>query len=341
MTNIVMTIGPATNSESQLIRCYENGIRILRFNFPHYTQETTKRDVDMVHMVEQKVGGNFQLLLDTEGPEIRTWYLATPIGYTAWETFKIYTDENKRDPKGLFCDYPSLVDDIEIGGIIKIDAGMLEVEVLEKGPNLENSGSGYIVVKALQSFIVWSRRHLNLPGVRIKLPGITERDKENILFAIKENFTYIALSFTRKADDVLQARTFLKDNGGEQIKIIAKIENQEGIDNVAKIIDVSDMVMVARGDLGTELPVETIPMHQMNIIKTCKIKNTPVIVATQMLESMMTNPVPTRAEVSDIFYAVREGAEYVMLSWETAVGKYAIECIKVMNKVINEAEKYT
>jgi len=333
MTNIVMTIGPATNSEAQLIRCYENGIRILRFNFPHYTQEITKRDADIAHIVEGKVNGKFQLLLDTEGPEIRTGFLETPISYAIWDIFKIYTKESERDPRGLFCDYQSLSDDVKIWGIVKIDAGMLEAEVLEKG-------SGYIVVKSLNNFVVGSRRHLNLPGVHYNLPGITERDKENVLFAIKENFAYIALSFTRKADDVIELRNFLKANGGEKIKIVAKIENQEWVDNISSIIDASDMVMVARGDLGTELPVEMIPIHQMNIVKSCKIKNTPVIVATQMLESMISNPIPTRAEVSDIFYAVREGAEFVMLSWETAVGKFPIECIQVMNKVIQQAEKY-
>ena len=142
----------------------------------------------------------------------------------------------------MFCDYPSLVDDVKIGGIIKIDAGLLEVEVMEKK-------SGYIVVKALNDFVVGSRRHLNLPGVHIKLPGLTERDKENVIFAIKEKFDYIALSFTRKAADVIELRNFLKANGGENIKIIAKIENQEGVDNINTIIDASDMIMVARGDL--------------------------------------------------------------------------------------------
>ncbi len=333
MTGIIMTIGPATNSEAQLIRCYENGVRILRFNFPHYTQETTKRDVDSIHAVEQKIWGKFQLLLDTEGPEIRTGFLQTPISYTIWDVFKIYIKESERDTRGLFCDYPSLVADVKIGGIVKIDAGLLEAEVVEKW-------SEYIGVKALNSFTVGSRRHINLPGIHYNLPGITSRDKENVLFAIKERFDYIALSFTRKADDIIELRNFLKANGGENIKIVAKIENQEGVDNVSTIIDASDIVMIARWDLGTELPVEMIPIHQMNIVKTCKIKNTPVIVATQMLESMIYNSVPTRAEVSDIFYAVREGADYVMLSWETAIGKYSIECVKVMNKVITEAEKY-
>lgn len=328
-----MSMGPANNSESQLIRCYENGIRILRFNFPHYNQETTKRDVDVAHIVEKKIGWKFQLLLDTEGPEIRTGVLETPITYKTWELFKIYTNESKRDQKWLFCDYPTLVEDVKIGTIIKIDAGLLEAEVLEKGAE-------YILVKSLNDFAVGSRRHLNLPGIHYNLPGITSRDKENVLFAIKEKFDYIALSFTRKADDVIELREFLEVNGWETIKIITKIEEQEGIDNLSEIIDASDMVMVARGDLGTELPVETIPGHQMNIVKECKIKGTPVIVATQMLESMISNPVPTRAEVSDIFYAVREGAEYIMLSWESSVGKYPLECIKVMNKVISEAEKY-
>ncbi|MFA7298810.1 MAG: pyruvate kinase [Candidatus Absconditabacterales bacterium] len=333
MTGIIMSMGPANNSESQLIRCYENGIRILRFNFPHYTQETTKRDIDIAHIVEQKVGGKFQLLLDTEGPEIRTGFLETPIAYTVGQLFKIYTNESKRDVQSLFCDYPTLVEDVKIGTLIKIDAGLLEAEVVEKG-------SEYIVVKSLNDFVVGSRRHLNIPGMHYNLPGITERDKENVLFAIQNNFDYIALSFTRKADDVRELRNFLKANGGEHIQIISKIENQEGIDNISDIIDISDMIMVARGDLGTELPVETIPGHQIHIIKECKIKNTPVIVATQMLESMISNPVPTRAEVSDIFYAVREGAEYIMLSGESSVGKYPLECIKVMNKVIAEAEKY-
>lgn len=333
MTSIVMTMGPSNNSDAQLIRCYENGIRILRFNFPHYNQETTKRDVNVAHIVEKKVGGKFQLLLDTEGPEIRTGVLKMPITYKVWQLFKIYVNESKRDETWIFCDYPTLVEDVKIGTIIKIDAGLLEAEVLEKG-------SEYILVKSLNDFTVGSRRHLNLPGIHYNLPGITARDKENVLFAIQQKFDYIALSFTRKAADVEELRSFLQDNGGDKIKIITKIENQEGIDNISEIIDASDMVMVARGDLWTELPVETIPGHQMDIVKMCKIKNTPVIVATQMLESMISNPIPTRAEVSDIFYAVREGAEYVMLSWESAVGKYPLECIKVMNKVIVEAEKY-
>lgn len=333
MTGIVMTIGPATNSESQLIRCYENGVRILRFNFPHYTTETLTRDIKTVRKVEKKIGVKFQILLDTEWPQVRTGVLKTPISYIMGEKFRIVAKENKRGDRDLLCDYPSLIKDAKIGSVIKIDSGLFDVKVIEKW-------SESLVVEALMSFVVGSRRHINTPGMHYKLPTLTKKDFEDIACAIKLKISYIAVSFTRSAKDIQILRNFLKKNKGEQIQIIAKIENQEGIDHIESIIDASDVIMVARGDLWAELPVETIPVHQMDIIKRCKIKNTPVIVATQMLESMISNPVPTRAEVSDIFYAVREGADYVMLSWETAVGKYPLECIKVMNKVITEAEKY-
>jgi len=332
MTNILVTMWPASCKAEILNKLYDDGVRILRFNFPHYNQETTKKAIDIIHDVEKNIGGKFDLMLDTEGPEIRTGALETPIDYQANEQFKIYVDESKRDPKGLFCDYPSLVEDVNLGWIIKIDAGLLEAEVLEKW-------SDFILVKALNMFSVGSRRHLNLPGVHIKLPGLTQRDKENVLFAIENGFDYIALSFTRTKKDVQDLREILEKNTWSQIKIVAKIENQEWIENIDSIMDVSDMIMVARGDLGTELPVETIPLHQMNIVRKCKLRNIPVIVATQMLETMINNPIPTRAEVSDIFYAVLEWADYVMLSGETAVGKYPLQCVEVMKKVIEQAQK--
>jgi len=333
MTGIVMTVGPATNTESQLIKCYEQGVRILRFNFPHYNTTTLASDIATIRKIEKKVGGKFQFLLDTEWPQVRTGVLTKPISYIVGEKFRIVAKEEKRGDRDLLCDYPALIKDAKLGTIIKIDAWLLDVKVVGKW-------SSSLVVEALTSFTVGSRRHINTPGVHYKLPTLTKKDFEDIAFAIKNKFSYIAVSFTRSKKDIQQLRAFLEKNKGTQIKIIAKIENQEWIDHIEDIIDASDMIMVARGDLGAELPVETIPVHQMDIIKRCKIKNTPVIVATQMLESMISNPVPTRAEVSDIFYAVREGAEFVMLSWETAVGIYPLECIKVMNKVIAEAKKY-
>lgn len=333
MTWIVMTIGPATNSESQLVKCYQQGVRILRFNFPHYTQETVVRDLKTIRQAEKKLGGKFELLIDTAWPQVRTWVLSKPISYELGEKFRIVAKESKRGDRDLFCDYSSLIQDAKKGTIIRIDSWLFDIKVIEKW-------SESLVVEALNSFTVWSRRHINTPGVHYKLPTLGVSDLKDIAAAVKHGFSYIAVSFARSKKDIDQLRIYLQNIKAKGVKIIAKIENQEGIDHLEDIIDASDMIMVARGDLWAELPVETIPFHQMNIIKSCKIKNTPVIVATQMLESMISNPVPTRAEVSDVFYAVREGADYVMLSGETAVGKYPLECIQVMNKVITEAKKY-
>ena len=333
MTGVVVTMGPAINSEAQLIKCYKQGVRILRFNFPHYNKESVKKELITIRKVEKKLWVKFQLVVDTAWPQVRTGVLKEPIEYAVREKFRIVAKESKRGDRDLLCDYSSLIKDAKIGTIIKIDSGLFEVKVIQKW-------SESLVVQAINSFVVWSRRHINTPGVHYKLPTLSKKDYDDITFAIKNRFTHIAVSFTRSEKEIQKLRKFLSKNKASQIKIIAKIENQEGIDNLQKIIDVSDMIMVARGDLWAELPVETIPVHQMNIINSCKIKNTPVIVATQMLESMISNPVPTRAEVSDIFYAVREGAEYVMLSWETAIWLYPLACIKVMNKVISEAQKY-
>jgi len=226
-----------------------------------------------------------------------------------------------------------LIQDVKINGIIKIDAGLFQVKVLEKWPD-------FILVQALNDFTVGSRRHVTLPGVHIQLPSFTAKDKQNVLYAIEAGFEYVALSFVRSAHDMQELRTFLDSYDGQHIKIIAKIENEEGIKNIASIAKVSDMVMVARGDLWTELPIENIPVYQLEIIRAVRNANKKVIVATEMLESMIHNPLPTRAEVNDIFYAVIEGADYVMLSWETAVGGYPVECVEMMKKVADLAEEY-
>lgn len=332
MTNIIVTLWPSSNTPEKLAQLYQEGIRILRFNFPHYNKETAAQDIQTIHEVEKQIKGKFELLLDTEWPQVRTWVLKTPIAYKVWEKFRIVVKESKRGDRDLFCDYPDLIQDAKIGMIIKIDSGLFDVKVIEKG-------SESLVVQAITSFTVWSRRHVNLPGIHCKLSTITSKDKEDIILAIQNNFSYLAMSFTRSSKDVQWLKSFLSQNKWSKIKIISKIENQEWIDNVDEIIDASDMIMIARGDLWTELPVETIPVHQMNIIKKCKEKNVPVIVATQMLESMIINHVPTRAEVSDIFYAVMEGADDIMLSWETAIGNHPIECVEVMKKVIEQVEK--
>lgn len=333
MTWIIVTMWPAINNLEMLTKLYNEWVRILRFNFPHYNIQSANKDIEIIHQAEESIWGKFQLLMDTSWPEIRSGFLQSPITYEEGETFKIFIDENKSESKSLFCDYPYLVQDLSVWSIIKVDAWLLEVEVTGKGED-------YLIVKSRNSWVVGSKRHINLPWVHYKLPALAEKDIEDVLFAIQAKFDYIAMSFVRTKQDIADLRKILADNNDTNIKIIAKIENEEWVENTDDIIEVSDMVMVARWDLGTELAIESIPMHQMNIVKKCKLKNTPVIVATQILESMINNPIPTRAEVSDIFYAVIEWADMLMLSWETAIGKYPIQCVEIMKKVIEQAEKY-
>lgn len=275
-------------------------------------------------------------MADIKGPGIRTGMLESPIAYHTGEKFKIYTDQYQHDIKSLFCDYAALSAKESEGWvrkwwIIKID-GIMDAKVLEKG-------TGYVEVEALNDYVVGSRRHINLPKVNVKLPNLTEKDRQDILFAIQAGFNYIALSFARTGEAVQELRDFLDANGGKKIKIISKIENEEWVKNITSITAKSDMVMVARGDLGTELPIQQIPLHQRNIIQVAKKKNKKAIVATEMMESMIHNPTPTRAEVHDVYMAVIEDADYVMLSWETAVGEHPIECVEKMEDIIKEAKK--
>ncbi|MCF7835322.1 pyruvate kinase [Candidatus Gracilibacteria bacterium] len=334
MTGIIVSVGPTTNNKDKLLKLYENGVRILRFNFSHRKHEDTKKLIDEIRELEKELAGNFCLLGDLRGPGIRTGDLKEPVTYKYDETFKIVNKKKLVDnPKTIYCDYIRLIRDIEVNNKIVIDSGLFEVKVIEKHKN-------HIIVKALNSATITSKRHINLPGLSIKLPSLTDKDKEDIVFCIKNHFDYMALSFVRKKEDIIELKKYLNSNKSFSMKIIAKIENQEGINNISDIINVSDSIMIARGDLGAELPIENIPDHQMRIIKKTKSKSKKVIVATQMLESMISNPIPTRAEISDIFYAVLQGADYLMLSGETSIGKHPVKCVKIMNKVIAEAQKY-
>ncbi|MCX6822950.1 MAG: pyruvate kinase [candidate division SR1 bacterium] len=333
MTGIIATLGPASANKDMLIKLHQAGVTIFRFNFAHESFESATKTMSLIREIEKEGGVKIHTLLDAEGPGIRTGVLKTNIDYKTGEQFKIYVDGKQHESKSLLCDYIHLPDDVKVGGIMKIDAGLFKVKILETHPE-------YISVEAQNDFSVGSRRHINLPGVHVHLPSFTDKDKKDVLFAIQSNFDFVALSFVRSADDMIELRKFLNDNGGSHIKTIAKIENEEGITNVSEIAAASDMIMVARGDLGTELPIENIPLYQIEIIQKTKLQNKKVIVATEMLESMIHNPSPTRAEVNDVFYAEIEGADYVMLSGETAVGEHPVECVDMMKKIIDSAEKY-
>lgn len=284
--------------------------------------------------VERAVWNRFAFLLDTKWPWIRTWELTNPVTYTKWEEIKIVVDSSLvKDDRIMYVDYPPIIKDVEIWDIVKIESWMLDIKIIKKSKD-------YIIWAAENDATITSRRHVNLPWIPIRLPWLTDKDKDDILFAIEHNMSYVALSFARKWEDIQELKEFLYKNWWAHLKVIAKIENQEWIDNISSIIRNADAIMVARGDLWAEVPVETIPSHQLNLIQKTKRKWKKVIVATQMLESMINNHLPTRAEVSDIFYAVSQWADYLMLSWETSMWKYPVSCIKVMNKIINEAEKY-
>ncbi|HRX63685.1 MAG TPA: pyruvate kinase [Candidatus Absconditabacterales bacterium] len=334
MASIITTLGPATEDIESIEKLYKSGVRVLRFNFPHAKYEWILGIKEKIKEIEQKIGGKFMLLCDTEGPGIRLGNIRGSLGFKKGDVFKMCVDKKYIDEKKtIACNYPYLVQDSKVGDIIKIDAGLFDVQVVRKTKN-------YLYVKSLQDGVLTSQRHVNLPRKKLKLKALSKKDKEDILFCIEQNFAYVAMSFVKTAQDIRDLRNFLYDHGASHLKIIAKIETQDAIDNISEIIRVSDAVMVARGDLGTEMPIETIPGIQQYIVDKTKRKGKKVIVATQMLESMIKNTIPTRAEVSDIFSAVREGADFVMLSGETAIGKNPIECVRVVNSVIFEAGKY-
>ena len=331
---IIATIWPSTQSPERLKQLYDNWVRILRFNCSHATHKRMKEVIQSARIVERTIWNKFAYLLDTKWPWIRTWELTTPVTYIKWEEIKIVANSSLvKNDRIMYVDYPYIIKDVEIWDIIKIDSWILDIKVTKKSKD-------HIIWVAENDATITSRRHVNLPWIPIRLPWLTDKDKEDILFAIEQNMSYVAQSFTRKWEDVQELKEFLYKNWWPHLKVISKIENQEWIDNISSIIRNTDAIMIARWDLWAEVPVETIPSHQINLIEKTKRKWKKVIVATQMLESMIDNHLPTRAEVSDIFYAVSQWADYLMLSWETSMWKYPISCIKVMNKIINEAEKY-
>jgi len=330
-TKIIATIWPVTESEEQIIALYKAGINTIRFNFSHANHENSKKLADRIKKLNLEWKTNVSLLLDTKWPEIRTGNLEEKFQYKSGDIISMYVDESKRTWNDLFCDYEYLIEDIKIWDIIMVDSGLCRVKVLEKK-------SDHIRIEILNDSEIGSRRHINLPWVKLKLPGITEKDKTDVLFAIENNYDFIAMSFVRNKENIAELRKLLSENNASHIKIISKVENQEAIDNLEEIIEFSDWVMVARGDLWIEVPIEKLPYYQKQIVEWCKKRWKFYIVATHLLESMIEQPFPTRAEVSDIYNAVLQDSDCLMLSWESAMWKYPIECAQMMTNVIKQAE---
>ena len=332
-TKIVCTLGPASDSEEVLTQLVENGLNVCRFNFSHGDHAEQKVRMDTAKKVREKLNVPVALLLDTKGPEIRTGKFADPeVLLEQGQQFIVTMDEVLGTKEKCTVSYKELVNDVKVGDTILIDDGLVGLRINEiKGNDIictvENSG------------IVKNHKGVNLPGVKINLPALTPKDISDIEFGIEQDIDFIAASFVRKASDVLAIREILENNNATHIQIISKIENQEGIDNIDSILQVSDGIMVARGDLGVEIPTPEIPIAQKMMIKKCNQLGKPVITATQMLDSMMRNPRPTRAEVTDVANAIYDGTDAIMLSGETAAGKYPVEAVKTMATIAKRTEE--
>lgn len=329
-TKIVATISDRRCEVDFIRELFESGMNVVRMNSAHLAEEGFSKIIANVRTVSTEIG----ILMDTKGPEIRTTINQDD------EDFSIQTGDRIRisgDPQGIttiehiYCSYPNIVNDLSIGTNLLIDDGEIDLLVIEKTKD-------YVVCEAQNAGKLGSRKSVNIPGVRINLPSLTEKDKKNILLAIKYDVDFIAHSFVRNKKDVLAIQEILDENLSP-IKIIAKIENQEGVDNIDEILEVAYGVMIARGDLGIEVAQEKIPGIQRMLIRKCVEVKKPVIVATQMLHTMIQNPRPTRAEVTDIANAIYYRTDALMLSGETAYGKYPVEAVKTMAKIAEEAEK--
>lgn len=328
-------MGPNTNSKEMMKKLVENGMDVARFNFSHGDHEEQKMRMDLLKEVRKELKVPVAILLDTKGPEIRTGELKDHKKVTLKEnqTFVLTTSEVEGDNERVSITYKGLPQDVTAGGQILIDDGLICLEVQE------TTGTE-IVCRVINGGELGEKKGINVPNVSIKLPNLTEKDKSDLLFGIEQGIDFVAASFIRNAEAIYEIKDLLRENGGEGIDVIAKIENAEGVENIDSIIDAADGVMVARGDLGVEIPASDVPHVQKIIIEKCNHKYKPVITATQMLDSMIRNPRPTRAEVSDVANAIYDGTDAVMLSGETAQGRYPVEAVQMMAKIAESSEQF-
>lgn len=329
MTKIVATLGPASNTKEKIRELFNAGVTMFRINSSHETPEVHQKTLDLIREIEKEEKKLIPVLLDLQGPKIRLGILDAPIEIKKGEILKFRHQDNQTEDI-IPVDYAGIAKDVKKGEKILIDDGKIQLEV-------EKVEGDVIFAKVLTDGLLKQRKGINIPGSTGSIDVLTERDKIFIDFAVKNNIDYIGLSFVRTPDDVAKLREILRSKNSD-IRIISKIEKPQAVDNIDEIIELSDGIMVARGDLGIEISTEKVPIVQKTIIKKANFKSKAVIVATQMLESMIENPIPTRAEASDVANAILDGTDAIMLSGETAAGKYPVEAVKMMKLIAENAE---
>jgi len=333
-TKIIITLGPSTDFPEMLEKLIENGVSIFRLNMSHAKHDWVRRVCTDIKAISAKLDKAVGLMLDTQGPEIRTGELGEALQLKPGDKFDFTVRGTvSQEEKSVDTNYDDMVNDINVGDVVLVDSGVIRMKVLSKEEK-------QIHCEVLTQGSLTSRRHINLPGVKVNLPALTAKDIADVDLAVELKMDYIALSFVREAQDVSTLRALLKAKSPDRaIRIIAKIEDQLAVQNFDSIMHASDGIMVARGDLGIECPYEELPIIQRRIVKECLKHKKRVIVATHMLESMIQNPMPTRAEITDVANAVHEQADAIMLSGETSVGRYPLECIQVMDRIAERIER--
>jgi pyruvate kinase len=331
-TKIICTLGPATEDPEILRQLIEQGADVFRFNMSHADHTSVREVVPQIRQLSEKAGRAVGILLDTQGPAIRTGDLKNPLDLKPGDILELTVRGAQSEEKySVDVNYADLVNDIQVGDTVLVDNGMMRLQVLEKRQNR-------ILCRVLTPGTLGSRRHINLPGVRVNLPPLTEKDLADVALGAELAVDFVALSFVREASDIEDLRRVLKEKKSEAL-IVAKIEDQSAVHSIDQIIKAADAIMVARGDLGIECPMEELPIIQRRIVKMSIRLGKPVVVATHLLESMISNPMPTRAEITDVANAVFEQADAIMLSGETSVGRYPVECVQVLNRVALRIER--
>ena len=333
-TKIICTIGPATESFPMLKKLANAGMDIVRLNMSHGDHESAARVIKSIRTLNRKLNSPVAVLLDTQGPEIRTGDIADELELKNGSKITISVRDNiDVEASSIHINYDELIDAVDVGDRITVDNGIINLEVLKKNE------TGTMDCKVIDGGILKSKRHVNLPGIRVNLPAITKKDRADILFSLEQQVDFIALSFVREAADVRELKELMGDKLGK-IKIIAKIEDQSGVQNLDEILEEVDGIMVARGDLGVEINVAELPNVQRLIVQRCAEQGRRVVVATHLLESMIENPIPTRAEVTDVANAIYEEVDAVMLSGETTVGKHPVRCVEQLVEIAKSTESF-